>query len=174
MSGVWMLVFSIALLLVVVGLVGLFAMMSELNAAVGSTVSGQDSNAAPIDEARIGHTPSTWPSALLPIRDTDSGRLIIFSSVCTSCREIATRLSGEESDHTELTIGVVSAADTAAADKFISETRIRESGMQIYVDPGGEWLGSELGIRIAPSLAVFDHGTLTRAESFADITALAT
>lgn len=172
MSSIWMLVFSIALLLVVVGLIGLFAMMGELNASVGNHPGSQEERIAPIDEARIGYTPSTWPSALSAVQKATSGRLIIFSSICASCTEIASQLSTEGIDQADPAVAVISAIDSDAAQRFIVQTGLETSGIPLYVDPGGEWVGSELGIRIAPSIAVFHEGVLSSAASFADIAVL--
>lgn len=87
--------------------------------------------------------------------------VLVLSTVCHACRALARdlprlpswrRLSGQ--------IGVViSCPRPADGEAFLEDQRGLTSG-NVFVDAGGDWCRSELGISIAPALVILEQGKI--------------
>jgi hypothetical protein len=158
-------VFGCALLVLTAAVVVLFAMLGELVARLPDPQRGPA--VLPIEEAAIGRSPDAWPAAL---PDPQRCVLLVLSTACGSCANIAERLS-EEPDWEELGV-VVSTAGRHTAEDFIA--RYGLARFRHYIDESGEWVGDQFQVRISPSALVFHAGRLTSAYTLNDPSGLRT
>jgi hypothetical protein len=164
-------IFGFAVLLLAIGLVLLFAMFGELSARLAEAgMTRRSTMVRPLDKAWVGHSPGTWPAPL-----TGASRkpltLLVLSSSCTSCADVATQLVDKpgHADWDEVAV-LVSTANQDTGEDFVVSHGL--SGLPHYVDEGGSWIASELNVRHSPTALVFRDGRLTAAYIFHDVAAL--
>src|SRR5688500_12909513 len=91
-------VLSVAVFLLTVAVVGLFAMMGELSsripAADGQEEPEQSLFLRPIDDARLGVTPEDWPQELARLSTADAAVVVVLSTLCTTCNRVASGATG--------------------------------------------------------------------------------
>lgn len=167
-----LLLFGAALLILAAAIVVLFAMLGELASRVpppGAT--RRDPTLRPIKEARLGTVPLTWPTGLAPANGDGRAVVLVLSTVCAACSDIAAQLTEGpgHGDWRELAV-VVSAGNRQAGEQFIAQHQL--SAFRHYVDPGGDWVAGQFGVRISPSALVFHSGRLEAAYLFNDVAAL--
>lgn len=76
----------------------LFAMFGELPTRVAEAPpQARSTEIIPLENARLGHVPDIWP-AELPGEREDLPVLLVLSSACSSCADIADQLR-ENSSH---------------------------------------------------------------------------
>ena len=164
-------IFGFALLILTIGMVVLFAMFGELSARV--TEAGpriRNTEIVPVENSRLGHVPGSWPAAL-PSEREGLSVILVLSSACSSCADIASQLR-ENPSYAQLneTAVVVSTAHRRTGEEFI--TRYELAQFPHYIDEGGAWVSGEFGVHSSPSALVFHGSELIAAYIFHDIGAL--
>jgi hypothetical protein len=163
-------------LLLGVGLLALAACMVVLFAMVGELASrlptaGEGPWVRPIEDARIGHAPASWPQGLLPEFPADDERevLLVLSTVCESCRAVAAELSSHRSADRKGLGLVLSTGNRENGEAFLQEFNL--GSFRHAIDEGGGWTTTELGVRISPAGVLVENGVIARAFTFSDLDA---
>lgn len=163
-------ILCVLVLLIAVGLVMVFAMLGELSSRVSNPDATEDlgRHIAPID-ARVGSAITDWPASLdLP----RSCVLIVFSTICESCRALAGELRDGASIPTDSPVGVVvSTGDRAAGERFVEEFGLAQQ-RPVFVDVGGAWVKTNFDIAQSPAVLVLADGRLQFAYGFDRLAAL--
>jgi hypothetical protein len=169
-------VLGIAIFVMAIAVVGLFAMMGELASRVrgmgDAEVSDADHPPHALAEARVGAQSDEWPSALAAVRDAEIGHLFVFGSTCASCVRIASGETGPLALLGAPLAVVVSCPRAEDGQAFIASHPLLHEFAH-HVDVGGEWVKRNFGVGISPSVLVFHHGRLRSAHTFVAATALA-
>lgn len=166
-----LIVLSFALLVLAAGMVVLFAMFGELSARVAEAgLVKRSTEVRSLDKVRLGHVPESWPQE---IGRPGSGEytLLVLSSACTSCADIATQLTDDPRHADWDNMGVViSTGSLESGENFV--TRHGLGRFPHYVDDRGEWVAGEFDVRFSPSALVLHDGALTAGYMFHDVAAL--
>jgi hypothetical protein len=165
----------VTLCLLSVGVVLLFAMMAELWSRLAplAPLSGVVTAIRPLDEARIGASDIDWPIELSQVPLLADATLVVFSTSCATCREIAGQLSSRGSGGSRLLDSlfiVVSCPQEEIGEDFIQRYSLRDAPH--IVDSRGEWTRTQLGVQTSPSALVFRNGRLEKAFTFGSAEAL--
>lgn len=166
-----LIVLSFAVLVLAIGMLVLFAMLGELSARVPQGGGSQPSTVVvPLETKRIGHSPGYWPAELSHLEQGD-GCLLVLSSSCTSCQDVAMQVmrSPGHLEWQEMAV-LVSASDAKAGKEFVSRHGL--GPVPHYVDERGSWVTGEFSIRQSPVALTFSGGQLMAAYSFHDVAAL--
>jgi hypothetical protein len=166
-------VFAAVLLLLAAAVVLLFAMMAELAARISTAGDGRrDLTLTPLEEARLGEAPGDWPEPLAAAAFTeDQTLLVVLSSACASCEDVAGQMSKElEAGEMPATAVLVSCGDRAIGEDFVHRHGLQR--MPCYVDDGGAWVKEAFGVQTSPSALVIRRGRLESALVFTDLSAL--
>ena len=165
-------IFGIALLVVAAAVVVLFAMLGELATRIPAPgPTRRDPVVQPLEEARLGGVPAYWPPGLRQAGGDGDSVLIVLSTVCSTCADIAFQLTEEpgHSDWGELAV-VVSTGSESAGQSFITQHRL--TAFRWFIDTGGDWISQQFGVRVSPTALVFSDGRLSSAYGFHDVAAL--
>ncbi len=166
-----LIILGFAVLVLAGGMVVLFAMFGELSVRVaeGGLVK-RSTEIRPLDRARLGHVPASWPPAIGQ-PGTREFTLLVLSSACSSCADIATQLT-ENPGHADWSdMGVViSTASQERGEEFTAAYGLGR--FPHYIDNGGEWVSGEFEVRFSPSALVLRDGKLAEAYMFHDVAAL--
>ena len=166
--------FALVLLLLAGAVVLLFAMLGELTARLPSlNVDYRDPTVSPLEEARLGSAPESWPEPLAPLVANGNGSalLMILSTACGSCESVARQLAEEIDVYPPSRTGVV----ISCADRRVGEDFVRRHGlgrMPTYVDEGGDWVTASFGVQTSPTGLAIRDGRLQSATVFTDVAAL--
>ena len=167
------LVFGAVILVLAAAIVLLFAMLGELNSRLPTDqgAAQRSSDVFPLEDAALGVQPATWPAELPPIDSADPRTVLVLSTACSTCQDVAQQLDGELSrgEGKDLSV-VLSTGDRERADDFVQ--RYGLDRLPVYVDEGGDWVGEELGVRMSPTALVMSSGRLESALIFQDVSAL--
>src|SRR4051812_19256125 len=111
-------VLAFLILLVVAVMVMFFAMLGELYSRVGPAPAAT----GPLEEAKVGQRPQEWPAELAGVAAATDGLLLVLSTSCASCTQVA----GQLREHAEPMAGydtgiVLSTADPDRAEAFVRE-----------------------------------------------------
>jgi hypothetical protein len=169
-------VLGVAVFVLAVAVVGLFAMMGELASRVPDPdhpagAEGGSGWLQPLAEARLDAEPAVWPAELAEVRHAALAQVIVFSSSCATCGQIA---SGETGPLDVLPLPlavVVSCPRPEAGDEFLAKHPM-VTGYPHVLDVRGDWLTSNLEVRISPCVLVFALGRLVSAHTFTAATML--
>jgi hypothetical protein len=163
--------FAVALLILAAAVVLLFAMMAELASRVPDPrSSGRSTALRPLPEARLGHVPTGWPDGLAPLTDRHDALLLVLSTACGSCMDVAQQLR-EENPAELAEIGVVVSCGTAQSGHDF----VRTQGLTAFphvVDVDGAWVSEEFDVRVSPTGLFLRGGRLESALLFSDVAAL--
>lgn len=162
-------VFAFALLIIAAAVVVLFAMLAELATRVPQrSTTARDPRVRPLEAARLGHTPDVWPTTL---PNPERATLLVLSTACSSCRDVAGQLAGDPGHTDWADVGVVvSSASQQNGEEFVSQFGL--GTFPVHVDEGGEWLTGQFGVQTSPGALVFRAGRLMSAHVFNDVAAL--
>lgn len=166
-------IFAFALLLLAGAIVVLFAMLGELASRVPDP-GRRDRTVLPLEGARVGHTPATWPDELSAIAATTERTVVlVLSTVCATCEDVARQLAADigRDDVDDLAL-VVSCEQSPTGEEFLARHGLQR--LPAYIDPGGHWAKSELGVAVSPTAVVLRGRQLAAALVFQDLTALRT
>jgi hypothetical protein len=166
-----LIIFGFALLVLAIGMVVLFAMFGELSSRVAEAPRpARSTEIIPLENANLGHVPETWPAALPRDRD---GRLVllVLSTACASCEDIAEQLRADPSYARWSGMAIaISTSHHASGEDFVDRHGLGH--FPYYIDTGGSWLTGELGVQFSPCALVFNGGQLVAAYIFHDVGAL--
>ena len=163
----------VILLVTAVAIVGLFAMMGELAARVGERAANAEDDVAltPLEGGRLGVRPAWWPEQLSDLRKLDAAAALVLSSVCESCRTVATDLAtGGVAPDLPVRF-VISCGNREAGLAFLGQTGLADDD-RTYLDIEGDWVKSSFGVNISPTLLQFREGTLFAADTLTSAKAL--
>jgi len=154
-------------LLLAAAVVMLFAMLGELYSRVGPA----PEPTIPLQEVKVGQRPATWPKELARLAKATDGVLLVLSTSCASCVQVA----GQLRDQFDMLAGYDTAVALSTADRERAEAFVREHALprgSVYVDVGGDWVTEAFGVQTSPSALVLRDGQLTSALVFTDVAAL--
>jgi hypothetical protein len=166
------LILAIALFVLTVAIVGLFAMMGELASRVPDD--GADEAAAPpspIQQVVLDVVPDRWIDGLAYLREREFGVAVVFSTSCTGCQRIASGATGKLDLPPDAAV-VVSSPSRELGERFVDDNPALGRYRSV-IDEGGTWLTENLGVDISPSILTFHFGRLTSAHTFASASVLA-
>lgn len=160
-------VLAFMVLLLVAAMIGLFAMLGELYSRVGPAPAAT----GPLEEAKVGQRPQAWPVELAGLATATDAVLLVLSTSCASCSQVAGQLRDRFEPMTGYDTGVVlSTADPERAEAFMREHGLPRDS--VYVDVDGAWVTEEFGVLTSPSALILRDGELTSALVFTDVAAL--
>jgi len=164
-------IFGFALLVLAVGMVALFAMFGELSARVAQAApQTRSAEIIPLENTRLGHVPGSWPAELAGLRENLSV-LLVLSSACASCEDIAGQLRANPGFAARNEMGiVVSTAHPGTGEDFAARYGLKQ--FSHYIDDGGTWVTGEFGVQSSPCALVLDNGRLIASYIFHDVGAL--
>jgi hypothetical protein len=160
-------VLALVSLLLAVAVVTLFAMLGELYARVGPP----PPSTGALEEARLGRRPDAWPRELTRLSSATDGLLLVLSTSCVSCVQVA----GQLRDQLDVLAGYPMGVALSTPDRDRAETFVRDYGLpreSVYVDVGGAWVTEAFGVQTSPSALLLRDGQLSSALVFTDIVAL--
>lgn len=164
---------AFAVLILTVGMVMLFAMFGELSARVAQAgTNPRSTDVVPLEGARLGRVPDTWPAGLM-IGSEAPATLLVLSSACGSCMDIADQLRDSPLDAgwDDMAV-VISTSHQQTGDEFVAGHGIAR--FPHHIDVGGSWVTGQFDVNFSPSALVFRGGQLTAAYIFHDVAALRT
>lgn len=167
------LILALAVFVLAVAVVGLFAMMGELASRVPApdTAAGGSPTLNPVEQARLGGEVDSWPTEFAQLRDADYGVLVVFSTLCASCSRIAGGATGPLVIPAPVAGVLVSCPQESSGAAFVADhPMVRE--YPYALDVGGEWVIRNFGVDISPSVLVFERGRLHSAYTFNSVEAL--
>lgn len=165
------LVLSVAVFLLTIAVVGLFAMMGELASRVPQAQDQQVPQVMPpepISEIQLGVVPPDWPTELAHLSTADRAVIVVLSTLCTSCGRVA---SGQTGPLTGVSGLIISCPRPSKGNEFLSENPMLRDH-RVALDVAGEWLTTHLGIDVSPSVLVFERGRLLSAHTFVSAASL--
>lgn len=164
--------FGFILLVLAGAVVLLFAMLGELASRVPDRgASSRTRTVIPLETARLGRAPGQWPEGLAGCADGKPSVILVLSTACTACADVASQLSEGSPDASWEQLAVlVSCPDPDAGQEFIARHGLRR--FPHHVDEGGEWVSEQFAVRQSPVALVFHDGRLRSAFQFADVAAL--
>jgi len=159
---------GIAVLVLAVAVVLLFAMYSELAARV----SGETSATVETDvtQARLG-VPVSWPAELDGISDVDEALVLVLSTTCASCEVVASQVRHLPARADALAL-IVASGDVAPATDYLNRHELHT--YPCFVDVGGEWLRETLAVESSPVAIRVEGGIPQKAVGFGDLAAITT
>lgn len=164
------LVFGFALLLLTAAVVLLFAMFGVLAAKVDQrSTPGGWSGTRPLEDARIGAQPETWPSELDGVPAAERAVVLALSTSCGSCQDVAKQLATSGNPHRYAI--ALACPSREAGTGFVKQHGL--TGMPHFLDEAGTWLRTQLDVQASPVSLVFSKGRLESADIFGDIKSLA-
>jgi len=162
--------FGFTTLLLAAAIVALFAMMGALKASIDAGESG-GGTVHVLPDVPAGHAPDFVPESIGDLRGADRAVMLVLSTACSSCAEVARQLADEPRPVTAHDVFVVvSTPDRATGDAFRGQPGL--APLPCFVDEGGQWVSSEFNVRHSPSALVFRRGRLVSAMVFNDIATL--
>lgn len=163
-------VFGVALLVLAAAIVVLFAMFGELASRVPDPASAhqRDTRVEPLEDAHLGRAVGVWPTGM---PDSDDATLLVLSTSCESCRDVATQLSSNPGHSEWEGVGlIISTGGRQTGESFIADFALQ--GFPHFVDEGGDWSREELGVQQSPTAVVVRSGLLASAYVFNDVSSL--
>jgi hypothetical protein len=166
-----LIIFGFALLVLTIGMVVLFAMFGELSSRVAEAPrQARSTEITPLENVNLGHVPETWPAALPRDRD-DRLVLLVLSTACAACTDIAEQLRDDPSYARWSGMAIViSTAHHSSGEDFVDRHGLGR--FPYYIDTGGSWLTGQFGVQFSPCALVFNGGQLMAAYIFDDVGAL--
>lgn len=151
---------AIAITILAVAMVALFAMMGELASKVEATRparggSDVDEWAQVLKGFTFHKVPGRWPQALHSIRGASRALVVILSTSCRTCDYFAEgRLQDLDSFESAF---ILSCSSEERARAFIEAHPQLNHGRPLFVDEGGSWIKEELGLETSPSAVLLEH-----------------
>lgn len=161
---------SIVVLLLAGAIVLLFAMLGELSSRVPASDQDASRRLESIDTARTDHRPDNWPAELAHVGEQEYSLVLILSSSCSSCEQIAGQVS-KVLDRGPANLAVVVACPSRERGEHFAGVHGIDRGV-LYIDEEGAWSKSELGVDTSPAAVLFRTGRLQSALLFWDLPAV--
>lgn len=161
------------LTLLVVAVIGLFAMMGELSSKVADAASS-DSTLIPIGSARLGVLPESWPTDLSDVKQAPHALIVVLSTACSACARVASGATGPlpVSEGCPLAL-VISSKDNVSGGRFVADHPVLD-GRPTLIDVEGTWITAAYQINTSPSVLVLENGVLTHAFTFTSVRSIET
>jgi len=164
-------VLAIALLLITVAIVVLYAMVGELAHRIPEGGPPAGNPVRPLTEYQTGTTPASWPDGLAALADRAQALVLVLSPVCSTCTNVARELALLAPDRLDVPVGVViSAGGRAAGEEFANRHALAR--YPHLVDERGEWISGNFGVNTSPTALVMERGALAEAYTFTKATDL--
>ncbi len=150
----------------------LFAMVGELASRIPDTSQRvRSTEVMPVEGARLGSEPASWPKELARFATAEQGVVLVLSTVCATCEDVASQLSAELDAGRFTDIGVlVSTGERTHGEDFVKRHGLDR--VSCHIDELGTWVSGETGVSMSPVALVFREGRLESALSFADLSAV--
>ena len=166
-----MVVGALALLLLTVAIVVLYAMMGELATRIREPDGDNASHVTPLADFTRGAAPTNYPTGLASLANRERMALVVLSPICTTCDKVAAELASYEPDEMGLPFGVVVSTGTReTGEEFVEHHALDR--FPYVVDEGATWITGTLGVKMSPSALVFENGVLTEAFTFTNVQAI--
>jgi hypothetical protein len=163
--------FGIVLLLLAGGMVVLFAMVGELASRVGEPSAPKRSpEVRPLAEARVGDAPAGWPGSLSALRSADRALLVVLSTVCGICRELAPAVAAAGSAGPALIGVVVTCGVEESGIEFVAGYGLDR--LPHHIDVDGRWVRDDFNVQSSPVALIVAGGKVRAALLFNDVAAL--
>lgn len=154
---------AVALLVLTAAVVLLFAMVGELASRVPAA-DGDDGYANDYSDFIPGAAVSRWPGTLAGLAGRRSVTVLVLSSICTTCNEVAGELASYRAEKLAGIGVVVSCALLPAGEEFVQQHAIDH--LPHYIDDGGAWVRDSFGVNKSPVALRFEDGVLVEAYQF--------
>jgi len=161
--------FALALLVLFVGQIVLFAMFGELAGRVESAQLGSPDRVEPLDDL-VQRPVDTWLD-FEPLPQGPVSALVVLSIGCRSCLEIAKELKRVR-EAIPASVLVLTGPSEQAIEAFIDTFAMRESGIPLAVDIGGEWSASAVGVTRTPAVVMLEAGLVSEGFLISSVGAL--
>ncbi|WP_163506427.1 hypothetical protein [Fodinicola acaciae] len=156
---------AVALLVLTAAVVLLFAMVGELSSRVPEA--REEQHVTPYSDFTAGATAQEWPAGLAHLADRPAATVLVLSSICTTCANVAQELSS----YTRQTLGdvgiVVSCAAAPVGVDFVEHYGLDH--LPHHVDEGGSWMATNFGVKMSPTALRFQRGVLVEAYTFSKV-----
>ncbi|WP_270888279.1 hypothetical protein [Pedococcus sp. 5OH_020] len=151
------------LVLLVIAVVGLFAMMGELSSKVSASVGTESDEVLwPAENARIGRL-TDWPAEIDGVV-REGGVVVVLSPTCGACHQILSETPNHLSDPLPLAVVVV-AGDEEAGRSFVEEYPLL-ARLPVHVDVAGGWLRQAVGLDSSPAVLRVEDGHVLEVFNF--------
>ncbi len=158
-----LLVFGFGLLFLAAMVALLFAMCAELASRISAAEAGggkasvEDPYARPVDRPGVFLRPDmSWPPSLASVSSRASFLLVVLSTSCTSCRDVARQLGDGWADRVHGGLGVVISTPSASTgERFVTDFHL--DALPYLIDEDGDWTMTSLGLSLSP-VGVVIHG----------------
>ncbi len=160
---------AIAVVVLMMAVVTLFAMLGQLVSRLPETVlAGASREVHPLEEARLGAAAVDWPDPLRLLAEDTPSCLLVLSTVCASCDDVSRQLASFEP--VLPTAVLVSCSEYGIGEAYVE--RYELGRFPFYVDQGGAWVNTNFGVQTSPTALVFAEGSLRDALLFQDVSEL--
>lgn len=134
----------------------LFAMCAELASRISAAEAGggkalaEEPYARPVDRPGVFLRPDvSWPPSLASVSSRASFLLVVLSTSCTSCRDVARQLGDGWGDRVHGGLGVVISTPSASTgDRFVADFHL--DALPYLIDEDGDWTMTSLGLSLSP------------------------
>jgi hypothetical protein len=158
---------SVVVLVLVGAVVMILAMLGELSSRVPAPEGAQNNRVEPVETARAGHGPDSWPTELAGVADHEYCLLLVLSASCSSCATVADQFS-TMLGHGQANVGIVVVCPVRErGEHFAAAHGIDRT--TVFYDKGGAWSRTELGIDTSPTAVLFHNGRVRSAMYFWDL-----
>jgi hypothetical protein len=161
---------SVVVLVLAGAVVLLFAMLGELSSRMPASDADVRRRVEAIEAARTGHRPDDWPAELAHIAEQEYSLLLVLSSTCSSCEQVAGQVS-KMLDRGPANLAVVVACPARERGEHFAGVHGIDRGV-LYIDEDGAWSKRELGIDTSPAAVLFRSGRLQSGLLFWDLPAV--
>lgn len=161
---------SLVVLVLAAAIVVLFAMLGELSSRVPESSDEARRRLESIDTARTGHRAERWPAELAHIAEQEYALVLVLSSSCSSCEQIAGQVR-TMLDRGPANLAVVVACPARERGEHFAAVHGIDRGV-LYVDEDGDWVKGEFAVDTSPAALLFRNGTLQSALLFWDLPAV--
>lgn len=155
-------IFIAIFLVIVVAVIGLFAMMGELGYRVADgncTGYDADNDSVTKSDCKVDRSPVHWPNVLRDLSSYEQGLILILGASCRTCEQIAPHVASHATanDSTVPLDIVVSCRDQESGEHFLKVSSL-DRAPHTFLDIGGTWTISELGVDYSPAVVRLERG----------------
>ncbi len=161
---------SLVVLILTGAVVVLFAMLGELSSRVPAADEDARRRLEAIETARTGRRPDYWPAELAHVAEQEYALVLVLSSSCSSCEQIAGQVS-RLLDRGPANVAVVVACGDRSRGEQFARTHGIDRGV-VYIDVEGAWSTGEFGVDTSPAALLIRDGRLQSALLFWDLPAV--
>lgn len=167
-------ILAVALVLLTIAVVCLFAMMGELHARVSNLSGGTTGEW--VEEMSSWAPPAAveaYPELLRPVAATERSLLLVLSTSCRSCSDLLERGLAPLEAVEGMGLGIIVSTSTAERATRFLESYPHVAEVPHFVDVGGDWTREHLNVDISPTAVLLERGLPQRAWSVTSAAELA-